>query len=73
MSQLVISDLNFCQSELSELKEIKGRGWLSISLKVASLVATDLPNGAGAGWGAGVALGLGDEATTATFTWTGIG
>lgn len=70
MSQLVINDLNFCQSDLSELKEISGRGWLSISVGVASLVVTDLPNGAGAGFGAAVAVALGDGAMT--FTWTGL-
>jgi hypothetical protein len=71
MSQLVINDLNFCQSDLSELEEIRGRGWLSISVDVASLVVTDLPNGAGAGFGAAVALALGDGATT--FAWGGVG
>lgn len=74
MSQLVINDLNFFQSELSELK-VKGGGfqggWLKISVDVASLVVTDLPNGAGAGWGIAAGIGLGSGATATTWTWTG--
>ena len=68
MSQLVINDLDFCQSELSERKKIRGRGvgWLAISVNVASLVVADLPGGGGAGYGVAVAIGLGSGAKAST-------
>lgn len=63
MSQLVVNDLDFCHTELSQLK---GSGWLNIKVGVRVRAVAAPPNGLGYGTATGVAIGIGQNADGTT-------
>ena len=59
MSQLVINDLDFCQTELSELR---GGKWLDIKVGIDVTAVAAPPNGLGYGSAFGAAIAIGPNA-----------
>lgn len=59
MRQLVINDLDFCQTELSEFK---GGKWLDIDVRTDVAVVAALPTGLGYGTAFGAAIAMGANA-----------
>ncbi|MEA5512270.1 hypothetical protein VB715_21085 [Crocosphaera sp. UHCC 0190] len=67
MSQLIINDLTFCESEFSRLDDIKvSGGFFKVDFKVDSASAIDLAGEGAAGYGLAIAIGIGGSPSTST-------